>query len=62
MPNDKVELSAKKKEISNGAKIGIGISIATVIGLSAELIWSKGKHLKSLWEKIIGKGISGITL
>ena len=59
MPNDKVELSAKKKEISNGAKIGIGISIATVIGLSAELIWSKGKHLKSLWEKIIGKGISG---
>ncbi len=52
---DKVELSSKKKELSNGSKIGIGIGIATVIGLGIELTIGKGKHLKTIWEKVRGK-------
>mgnify|MGYP006916105940 CR=1 FL=1 len=53
---DKVEISNKKKELSVGAKVGIGLGISAVIGLAIELICGKGKHLKSLWEKITGKG------
>lgn len=59
IPNDKVELSTKK-ELSNGQKIGIGIGIASFVGLGVELIWGKGKHLKSLWEKISGKGVNNV--
>ena len=54
LPNDKVEILSKK-ELSNTSKIGIGIGIATVIGLGLEVTLGKSKHLKKLWEKISGK-------
>ena len=58
-PPDTVEISGKKKAgMSTGAKFGIGIGLASIIGLGVELIWGKGKHLKSLWEKISGKGVN----
>lgn len=58
-PSDSVELSKKKKESSTGTKLGIGIGIAAIAGLCVELIWGKGKHLKSLWEKLCGKSTDG---
>lgn len=58
LPQDKVEISSKKKGLSDGAKIGIGVGIIAVVGLAFELIWGKGKHLKSFWEKISGKGVN----
>ena len=47
IPSDSIELSTKKKELSIWSKIGIGVGIVSIIGLGAELIWGKGKHLKS---------------
>lgn len=55
IPSDSIELSTKKKELSTWSKIGIGVGIISIIGLGAELIWGKGKHLKSIWEKISSK-------
>ena len=49
---DKVEISLKKKGLSDGAKIGIGIGALTLIGVGIY----KRKSLKTLWEKIFGKG------
>ena len=57
MPNDKVELSTKK-ELSNTSKVGIGIGIASIIGLGIELTLGKCKHLKSLWKKIRGEKLN----
>ena len=58
MPNDTIELSTKK-ELSNTSKVGIGIGIATIIGLGLEVSLGKCKHLKSLWKRISGKGVNG---
>lgn len=58
LPNDTVEISTKKKELKSRTKIGIGIGIVSIIGLGIELICGKGKHLKSMWEKICGKGVT----
>ncbi len=52
IPQDKVEISSKKKGLSDGAKIGIGIGTLTLIGVGIY----KRKSLKKFWEKIIGKG------
>ena len=52
IPQDKVEISSKKKGLSDGAKIGIGIGIAGAVGLGIY----KRKSLKNIWEKIFGKG------
>lgn len=46
-PKDTVELSAKKKELSTGAKIGIGVGIAAILGVGIY----KRKSLKNLWKK-----------
>jgi hypothetical protein len=51
MPQDKVEISSKKKGLSDGAKIGIGIGTLTLIGVGIY----KRKSLKTLWDKICGK-------
>lgn len=48
LPQDKVEISDKKKGLSTGAKVGIGLSVAAVLGLGIY----KRKSLKNLWEKI----------
>ena len=48
---DKVEISSKKKRLSDGAKIGIVISALTLIGVGIY----KRKSLKNLWDKICGK-------
>ena len=45
------DISSKRKVLSDGAKVGIGIGIASLIGLGFELTLGKGKHLKSLLEK-----------
>ena len=52
IPQDKVEISSKKKGLSDGTKIGIGIGALTLIGVGIY----KRKSLKTLWEKIFGKG------
>ena len=58
-PPDTVEISGKKKAgMSTGAKFGIGIGLASIIGLGVGIICGKGKHLKSMLEKINGKGIN----
>lgn len=56
--NDKVELSTKKKEISKGVKLGIIKTITAAIGLGIEVFACKGKHLKSIWNKIMGKRLN----
>lgn len=48
---DKVEISLKKKGLSDGAKIGIGIGTLTLIGVGIY----KRKSLKKLWDKIFVK-------
>lgn len=64
MPNysDNVSFKATEKSsvlqkdgLSTNAKLGIGLGIVTLIGLGAELIIGKGKHIKSLWQKIVEK-------
>lgn len=57
IPQDKVEISSKKKELSNVSKIGMGLGIAAIIGLGAELIFGKGQHIKTIWNKITGKSV-----
>ena len=54
--SEQVQSKLKKEGSSTGKRIGIGIGVVALIGLGAELIWGKGRHLKSLWEKIAGKG------
>lgn len=45
----------QKEGLSSNSKLGIGLGIVTLIGLGAELIIGKGKHIKSLWQKIVEK-------
>lgn len=49
---DKVELKNNKQSLSGSAKIGIGIGILSILLLGAELIFSKGKHIKRLSNKL----------
>ena len=43
----------QKEGLSSSSKLGIGLGIVTLIGLGAELIIGKGKHIKSLWQKLV---------
>lgn len=43
----------QKEGLSSSSKLGIGIGILTLTGLGAELIIGKGKHIKSLWQKLV---------
>ena len=51
----------QKEGLSTNAKLGISLGIVTLIGLGAELIVGKGKHIKSLWQKIVGKSPKSTT-
>ena len=55
IPNDRIEITNKKKELTDWQKIGIGLGIIGVLALGTELVGYKGKHLKKIWEKITGK-------
>ena len=44
----------EKEGLSTGAKWGIGVGVAAAVALGVELIAFKGKHLKSVWNKIKG--------
>ena len=70
MPNhsDNVTFKATEKSsvvqqdgLSTNSKLGIGLGIVTLIGLGAELSIGKGKHIKSLWQKIVGKSLKSTT-
>lgn len=41
----------QQKQLSTGAKIAIGAGIATVVAVSADFLFCKGKHVKSLFGK-----------
>ena len=43
----------QKEGLSSSSELGIGLEILTLIGLGAELIIGKGKHIKSLWQKLV---------
>lgn len=56
------ETSVVQKEgLSTNSKLGISLGIVTLIGLGAELIVGKGKHIKSFWQKIVGKSPKSTT-
>ena len=57
IPNDKVDISTKKQELSSGAKFGVAAVIAAAIVLGIEVFACKGKHLETLWNKISGKKV-----
>ena len=53
IPNDSVEISSKKKGLSNGAKWGIGIgTLAAVIGIGITLVNKANKNHKALVDNI----------
>lgn len=54
--SEQVQSKLKKEGSSTGKKIGIGLGVVALIGLAVEVIWGKGRHLKTFWEKIAGKG------
>ena len=58
---DRVELQPKNKELSTRTKIVIGAGFITAIGLGVEVLKYKGKHFKTLTEKIRGKGNNNKT-
>lgn len=67
-PHKNVSFKATKKSsvvqqdgLSTNSKLGIGLGIVTLIGLGAELIKGKGKHIKSFWQKIVGKSPKSTT-
>ena len=45
----------QKEGLSSNSKLSIGLGIVTLIGLGAELIIGKGKHIKSFWQKLTSK-------
>ena len=56
IPNDTVELSTKKKEMSNGTKYGIGLGVLATLALTGLLIFKKKGGAKSPveeWKKPI---------
>ena len=55
LPQDRVEISQKKKEPSYLSTFGFGAVVFSAIGLGVELFCCKGKDLKSLWSKIKGE-------
>ena len=53
IPNDSVEISSKKKGLSNGAKCGIGIgTLVAVIGIGITLVNKANKNHKALVDNI----------
>lgn len=46
-----VDQQKQQKQLSTGAKIAIGAGIATVVAVSADFLFCKGKHVKSLFGK-----------
>lgn len=58
---DTAEFSNKKKDLSSGKKFALGIGAAGIIALAAELVISKGKHLKAIKQKFCNNKVPEIS-
>lgn len=52
---DNIQTKPTKKDgLSNYAKFGIGIGVATALAIGADVLFCKGKHVKNLWKNLKG--------